>query len=112
ELGADADVAVIDFAVVSDVANDAGGPILAEAQLLAISALGANKPHDIWFLGFERFIDVPRANSELFAVDHRLERPFHYQQPLIILLTYDRCERLLRNDIRQNDVIVRPRELQ
>src|SRR6059058_1314073 len=99
ELRTDSDIAVIDFAIVSNVANDARGPILAEAQFLAISALRADKPHDVRFLGFERLIDVLRGNSKLFGVDHRVERPFHDQKPVIILLPHDRCERLLRNDI-------------
>src|SRR5262249_37757646 len=100
EVRAGADIALIDFAIVSNVANDARGPILGEAELLAIGALGADKPHDVRFRGFERLIDVLRRDPELFGVDHGVERPFHDQEPVVILLPHDGCERFLRNDVR------------
>jgi hypothetical protein len=38
EIRVDADIALIDFAIVSNMANDAHGPILGEAELLRRSA--------------------------------------------------------------------------
>ena len=35
----DADIAIVDFAIIADVTNDAHGPILGEAEFLAIAAL-------------------------------------------------------------------------
>jgi hypothetical protein len=42
ELRARAHIALINFTVIADVANNARGPILGEAKLLAVSALGAD----------------------------------------------------------------------
>src|SRR6266567_2842983 len=58
ELRASADIALINFAVVAHVANDAHSPILGQVEFLAIVPVGADEPHHVRLLGLERLIDV------------------------------------------------------
>src|SRR5947199_6689709 len=68
ELRAGADVALIDLAVVADVADDARRPVLGEAELLAVFAFGADEAHDVRLLGFQRVADVLGVDSELLGI--------------------------------------------
>src|SRR6266566_5368762 len=79
ELGAHAHIALIDFPVVAHVADDAHGPILGQVEFLAIIPLGADEPHNVRLLGFERLIDVLRGYPKLLGVHHRKQRPLHDQ---------------------------------
>src|SRR5262249_4595560 len=79
ELRASADVALIDFAVVAHVANDAHRPILGQLEFLTIIPVGADEPHHVRLLGLECLIDVLRSNPKLLGVDHRKQCPFHDQ---------------------------------
>src|SRR5215475_13481013 len=65
ELGTFADIAIVHFAVIADTTDDARRPVAAQPQLLAIAALGADKPHHFRLRRFERFIDVLRIDPKL-----------------------------------------------
>src|SRR6186713_1584796 len=55
-----ADVALVHLAVIADVADDADDPVLGEAELLAVIALGADQPHHFRLLRLQGFVDVLR----------------------------------------------------
>src|SRR3984893_18684755 len=99
------DIAVVDFAVIADVADDAHGPVLGQPKLLAVIAFGADQPHHVGILRLQRLVDVFRVNAELFGVDHRVQRPLHDQHPVIVTLAHHRRQRFLRDDIRQDHML-------
>jgi len=47
KLRAVAENALVDLAVVSDVTDDAGGPVFGETELFAVRAFRADQPHDL-----------------------------------------------------------------
>src|SRR5262249_22528126 len=103
----DADVAVIDLGIVADVPEDAHDPILGEPDLLPVIPFGADEPLDVGLCRSERLVDGLRADARLLRVQHCEVRPFHDVEPLGVLLTDRGPERLLRDDLGQNDVVVR-----
>ena len=107
-----ADIALVDFAVIADVADDARGPVLGQAELLAVGAFGADQPHHVGLLRLQRLIDVLRGDAEFLGVDHRIERPFHDHHPVVVALPHHRRQRLLGDDVGQDDVVVRLREVE
>src|ERR1700694_1197933 len=68
-----ADIALVDLAVIADVADDADSPIPGQAEFLAIGAFGADQPHDIGLLRFQRLVDILRGDAEFFGIDHRIQ---------------------------------------
>src|ERR1700738_5684140 len=48
------DIAVVDFAVIADVADDAHGPVLGQPKLMAVIAFGADHPHPVGCLLLSR----------------------------------------------------------
>src|ERR1700733_560069 len=58
ELRSRADIALIDFTVIPDAADDAAGPVSGQPEFFAVIALGADQPHHIGFLRLQRFVDV------------------------------------------------------
>jgi len=52
QFGLRADIALKNFAVIADMADDAHHPILREAKLLAEGAVEAEKPADFRLFGF------------------------------------------------------------
>src|SRR6478752_1389529 len=81
-----ADIAIVDLAVIADMADDAGGPIPGEAEVLAIGTFGADQSHHVGLLGLQRFVDVLGVHAELLGIDHRIQRPLHDQHPVVIPL--------------------------
>src|SRR3954454_16137346 len=66
EFRAGADVALVDFAVIADMPDDARRPIFCQAEVLAVSALGADQPHHVGLLRFQRLVDILRGDAEFF----------------------------------------------
>src|SRR3954452_9459769 len=56
-----ADVALIHLAVIADVADDANGPVLGQAELLAVIAFSADQPHHFRLLRLHGFLNVLRG---------------------------------------------------
>src|SRR6185437_5050767 len=86
QLGAFADIAVIDFAVIADMLDDAHGPVLGKAEVHAIGAFVADKAHHVGLFRLHRLVDVLRGDAELLGVDHRIQRPFDDHHPVIVAL--------------------------
>ena len=55
----------------------------------------------------KRFVDILLGDIELFGVEHRKQRPLHDIEPLVVAMANHRAERLLGDDLGQNDVIIR-----
>src|SRR3978361_707412 len=72
QLGFGADIALVDFAVIADMADDARGPVLGETELLAVIAFGADQPHHVGLLRLQRLVAVLGGDTELLGVDHRI----------------------------------------
>src|ERR1700722_1790593 len=58
ELRSRADIALIDFAVIADAADDADGPVLGQPEFFAVIAFGADQAHHIGLLRLQRLVDV------------------------------------------------------
>src|SRR6188474_1113934 len=67
QLGFGADIAVVDLAVIADMADDAGGPVLGEAEVLAIGAFGADQPHHVGLFRLQRLVDVLGGDAEFLG---------------------------------------------
>src|ERR1700721_4201096 len=63
ELRSAADIALIDFAVIADMPDDARGPVLGQAEVLAIGAFGSDHAHHVRLLRFQRLVAVFRGNA-------------------------------------------------
>ena len=81
-------------------------PILRQADVLAEVAFGAQQPLDIRIGGAQALGDVGLGDAELFRRDHGVMRPFHDVEPLVIAVTDDGAERLLRDDFRQDHMVI------
>src|SRR4029077_2160789 len=81
-----ADIALVNLAVVADMADDAGGPIPGQAEILAVGAFSADQPHHVRLLRLQRLVDVLRGDAELLGVDHRIQRPLHDHHPVVVAL--------------------------
>src|SRR5579872_6086358 len=75
QLRSAADIALVDFAVIADMPDDADGPILGQPEILAVGAFGADQTHHVRLLRFQRLVDVLRVDAELLGVDHRIQGP-------------------------------------
>ena len=83
---------------------------LSTATMATVMRAGA-LCHLIWrvhcalLVGGERLVDILARDPELFGIHHREKGPHHDQQPAIVLVAHDRCERLMRDDVRQDDIL-------
>src|SRR5271166_1994094 len=95
ELRMGADVAVEDLAVIPLGADGVGRPGVGEAERLAEIALRADEPLDRWLLRLQRVVDRLRTDAELLGVQKREVHPLDDIEPLHVVLTHDRAQRLL-----------------
>lgn len=102
-----ANVVLEDLAVVADLLDRLVGKVGAETELLAHVAAGAQKALDRRLVALEHFIDVLRVDAHLLGLDQRIEHPLGDGEPLIIATAHHRAQRLLGNQLGQDDVIVR-----
>src|SRR5262249_31594601 len=112
ELRARSYIALEYFAVVADLLDDAHHPVLGQAKLLAEIALDAQEAPDLGLVRLQCFVDVLGGYAELLGIDHDIERPFDDIEPLIVAMAHQRPERLLGNDLGQDDVVVSIGELE
>src|ERR1700689_4161260 len=56
ELRSASDIALVDFAVIADMADDAHRPVVGQSEVLAVAAFGADQPHHVGLLRFQRLI--------------------------------------------------------
>src|SRR5687767_276667 len=99
-------VGVEAFAVVADLAHDVEGPAIVERKHLAEVAGRADKTLDRWVGALRLLVDVLRAEAELLGLDHRAKLPFHHVDPAVVAVADGRLERLLRDDLRKDHVLV------
>ena len=60
-----------------------------------------------WIGALREAADVLRVDPELLGLDRRAKDPVHDLEPLIVAEAHDRSDRLLRNAIGKDDVVVR-----
>src|SRR5690348_11151987 len=72
-----ADVALEYLAVIADVADNPGRPILGQPDLLPEVAVRADQPLDLRLVRVQGAIDGPGADPQFLGIDHGEMRPFH-----------------------------------
>ncbi|KAF0125251.1 MAG: Uncharacterized protein FD148_2292 [Methylocystaceae bacterium] len=87
--------------------NDPVGPILREAEIVAMGAVNAEQPPYLRIFRRQSGVGVRLGHLQLLCVDHREKRPANDVQPLIVALAHKRAARRLRKKVRQNRVICR-----
>src|SRR5262249_29090000 len=106
EFGARSHVAVEHFSIIADLFDDAHRPMLRQPELLAGMSLHAQQAPDLWLVGLQRVVDIPGGYAELLGIEHRIERPLHDIEPLVVAMAPQGSERFLGNDLRQDHVVV------
>src|SRR5689334_1679090 len=106
------DIALEHLAVVADVLEDAIAPVLGEAELLAECILRAEQTANVGILGLELLVDIRLGDVELLGIDHGEVHPLDDVEPLVVAVAHERRERLLRDDLRQHDVVLGLGELE
>src|SRR3954463_8517221 len=104
-----ADVALKDFAVVAHVLDDPHPPIVGQASGFAELSLRAEETFDLRVVRLRHLVDVGFGDAEFLRVQHRKVDPAHQIAPLIVAMAYNETKRLLGDDFRQHDVLVRVR---
>ena len=104
-----ADVLLEALAVVADVLDDAVGPVVGQADGFAELAFGAEQALDLRVVGGLHLVDIGLGDAELLGVQHGHVGPADDVAPLVVALADRRAERLLGDDLRQHDVVVRGR---
>src|SRR5215207_11420007 len=112
ERGAIADVALVDLAIIADMANDPKRPVPRQSEPLAVFALGADETHHLGLFRSHRLVDVGGIDTELLGVNQGEQRPLHQEVPVVVLLPHHRPERLLGNDVGKDLVLAGPRVLE
>src|ERR1700692_3439810 len=105
-------VAIEHFAVIADLLDDAHDPVLGQAELLAVGALGPQHPLDLRLRRLHGFIDGLRRYAQLLGIEHGELHPFHDGEPLVVAAAHRRRERLLGYDLGQDHVIAGIAELE
>src|SRR6185295_15740240 len=86
EAGAGADVAVERLAIVADLFDDAIGPVVVEAEALAVVAFLAEQALDVGVGGARHLIDVALGHAQLLGAQQRVVHPFDDGEPLRVAL--------------------------
>src|SRR3954463_7877916 len=82
------DILLEHLAVISDVLDDAISPILGQPELLAVVTFGTEQAFDVRVGGFHLLIDVRLGHAQFLGRHHRVVRPLHDVEPLIVAVTY------------------------
>src|SRR5712692_4474933 len=97
-------VALEGFGVIADLPDDVECPSVVEPEHLAEIPAAADKALDRG-IGLVRSLgDIPRGQAKLFGLDHREHAPADDIGPAGLAAAYGDAERLLGDDIRQNNV--------
>src|SRR5581483_12519045 len=94
------------LAVVSDLLHDVVGPAVVERHHLADVAARADEALDGGVAAFCLLVDVLGGKAELLRLDHREERPLDDVEPAVVAMAHRGAERLLGDELGQDDVIV------
>ena len=102
-----AEVALEAFAVVADLLDDPVGPCGIEAEELAGVLRDAEEALDARILVARLLlVDVRLRQAVLLGFDHREQRPADDLEPFVVAASHRRAERLLRDHLRQDQVVV------
>src|SRR5690606_22166204 len=93
-----ADIALVDFAVVSDLLDRSVGPLSVEAEFFAEVARHAQKTRDLRIVFRLLLVDVLGRDAELLGSHQRVDRPGDDITPLGVALPDDRPHRILSVD--------------
>src|SRR3954453_15294878 len=107
-----AQVALEDLAVVSDLFDRLIGPVGREAVLLPEIIAHAEQALDLRYLALLHLVDIRLRDAEFFGGDQREEGPAHDVRPLTVVLAHNRADRLLRDDLGQDDMRIAVLQLQ
>src|SRR5689334_8788278 len=106
------EVALEALAVVADLLDDAVRPLLVETEELPGVLGDAEETLDVGILGARLLrIDVALRQAVLLGLEHREQRPADDLEPLVVAAPHRRTERLLRDHLGQDDVVVGLRRL-
>src|ERR1700722_2542459 len=106
ELRFRAEIALEYLAVVAGRFHRRDRPGRRKAQLFAEVAFGPDEAPDLGLLRLQGVIDRLGADAELFGVDQGEVHPFDDIEPGHVILAYRWAERLLGDDVGEDDVIV------
>src|SRR4051812_38329274 len=106
ERAAHADVAVEALAVVTDLLDDVVDPLLVDAERLAHARRRAEDALDGGIVALQHLVDVLGRDAVFLRLDHGVERPAHDVGELVVALAHRRTERLLGDDLRQDDEVL------
>lgn len=95
------------LAIVADVLDNANDPVSREPDGLTEFALGAEKSLGLGIILVFHPFDVRLGHAEFLGIQHGVVGPADDVAPVIVAVANGRAERLLRDDFRQNDVVVR-----
>src|SRR3546814_17325159 len=74
---------------------------------LAHVAFGAQQTTDLGVVAVgSHIVDVLGGDAVLLGIDHGVQRPAHDVAPLIVTLAHKRPQRLLGDDLRQDDEVL------
>src|SRR5476649_1274042 len=108
ERGAFAQVALEDFTVVTDLADDLDDPVLRQLQVFAVFTVATQQTSNVRVPGGLGFLDnVFRGDASFFSVEHGEQGPLHDAEPFFVAFTHDRTQWFLGNGFRQNNVVAR-----
>src|SRR5690554_1620793 len=102
-----ANIALEALTVIAYLLDDVVSPVSLKLHGFAIVAVLAQQASDIGILGVEHLIDILTGNAHFFGVEHGKQRPLDDVEPEIVPLAYRRTQRLLGDDFRQNDRLLR-----
>src|SRR5436190_7607198 len=106
ERAAHADIAIEALAVVADLLDDGVDPFLVEAERLAHAGGDAEDALDGGVVALGHLVDVGRGDTVFLGLDHGVERPAHDVGELVVAVAHHRPERLLGDDLRQDQEVV------
>src|SRR5947208_7326113 len=100
------EVRVEALAVITDLLHDLVGPLVVHAEQRAQVAARAGEALDRRVRAFRLRVDVPRVQAELLGLEHGEQRPLHHVEPAVVAVPHGRSQRLLRDDLGQDYVLV------
>ena len=101
----------VDLAVIADGLDDGVGPFRVEADGLAERGVDAEEALDRRILALEELVDVLAGDAPFLGLDRGVDRPVDDLQPAVVAAGDGRRERLLRQALRQQQIVVRALEL-
>src|SRR5579863_5441515 len=105
------DITLKDLAIISDLLDRIESPIFRQAHLLPEIVADAEEPLHLGVLRIlPHILDIGLGEPEFLGRDRGVEDPFHDVRPLLVALTDDRADRLFRDHLGQNQMVVRFRQ--